>query len=146
MFGKHSIRFITFLCNSLNHSGMLMVLFVYSSFNFLTETFKLETVFNCFIDLSPVPLKFLKSILFCTYEEQKQPFFEKGIHKNFAIFTGKHLCWNLFLIELQWIEILWKFKKGFFIEYLRWLLPEEPTETYLVTCQLSLMKSFYKYI
>ena len=24
-----------------------------------------------------------------------------GVYKNFAIFTGKHLCWSLFLIKLQ---------------------------------------------
>ena len=26
---------------------------------------------------------------------------KKGALKNFAIFTGKHLCWSLFLIELK---------------------------------------------
>ena len=26
---------------------------------------------------------------------------EKTVLKNFAIFTGKHLCWSLFLIKLQ---------------------------------------------
>ena len=26
---------------------------------------------------------------------------EKGVNENFAIFTGKHLCWSLFLIKLQ---------------------------------------------
>ena len=25
----------------------------------------------------------------------------KGVLKNFAMFTGKHLCWSLFLIKLQ---------------------------------------------
>ena len=36
--------------------------------------------------------------------KQKQPFgdvLQIGILKNFAIITGKHLCWNLFLIKLQ---------------------------------------------
>ena len=28
-----------------------------------------------------------------------------GVLKNFVIFTGKHLCWSLFLIKLQ----AWKF-------------------------------------
>ena len=28
-------------------------------------------------------------------------FFKKAVLKNFLIFTGKHLCWNLFLIKLQ---------------------------------------------
>ena len=35
---------------------------------------------------------------------QKQPlelFCKKGVLRNFANFTGKHLCWSLFLIELQ---------------------------------------------
>ena len=26
---------------------------------------------------------------------------KKGVLKNFTIFTGKHLCWSLFLIKLQ---------------------------------------------
>ena len=26
---------------------------------------------------------------------------EKGVYKNFVNFTGKHLCWSLFLIKLQ---------------------------------------------
>ena len=40
----------------------------------------------------------------CVQYVQKQPpevFFKKGFLKNFANFTGKHLCWNLFLIKLQ---------------------------------------------
>ena len=28
-------------------------------------------------------------------------FFKKGVLKNFAVFTEKHLCWSLFLIKLQ---------------------------------------------
>ena len=28
-------------------------------------------------------------------------FFEIGVLKNFAIFSGKHLCWSVFLIKLQ---------------------------------------------
>ena len=28
-------------------------------------------------------------------------FFKKVVLKNFAIFTGKYLCWSLFLIQLQ---------------------------------------------
>ena len=30
-----------------------------------------------------------------------QMFFKVGVLKNFANFTGKHLCWSLFLISLQ---------------------------------------------
>ena len=35
---------------------------------------------------------------------QKQPsqmFYKKAALKNFAIFTGNHLCWSLFLIKLK---------------------------------------------
>ena len=28
-------------------------------------------------------------------------FFKIGVLKNFAMFTGNHLCWNFFLIKLQ---------------------------------------------
>ena len=34
---------------------------------------------------------------------QMQPpkvFYKKAVIKNFAIFTGKHLCWSLFLIQI----------------------------------------------
>ena len=30
-----------------------------------------------------------------------QMFFKIGVLKNFAIFTGKHPCWSLFLIKLK---------------------------------------------
>ena len=40
------------------------------------------------------PFKKLKS-------SRLQMFFKIGSIKNFAIFTGKHLCWELFLIKLQ---------------------------------------------
>ena len=30
-----------------------------------------------------------------------QMFFKMSVLKNFAISTGKHLCWSLFLIKLQ---------------------------------------------
>ena len=32
---------------------------------------------------------------------RSQMFFKVGVLKNFASFTGKHLCWGLFLINLQ---------------------------------------------
>ena len=40
------------------------------------------------------PLKKSKS-------SRSQMFFEINSIKNFAIFTGKHLCWGLFSIKLQ---------------------------------------------
>ena len=32
---------------------------------------------------------------------RSQMFFKIGVFKNFKIFTGKHLCWSLFLLKLQ---------------------------------------------
>ena len=64
--------------------------------------------------------------------------FEIGILKHFAISTGKHLCWSLFLITLQvwrsatllkrdsntgaFLWILWIFRNSFFIDHPWWLL------------------------
>ena len=89
------------------------------------------------LDLEPLgpcnsePLKKSKS-------SRSQMFSEISSNKNFVIFTGKHLCWGLFLIKLQafrpatflkrdsntgvscgYCEI---FKNSFFRENLRWLL------------------------
>ena len=30
-----------------------------------------------------------------------QMFFRRDVFKTFAIFVGKHLCWNIFLMKLQ---------------------------------------------
>ena len=37
------------------------------------------------------------------YVQKQRPevFFKKGVLKNFASLTEKHLCWSLFLIKLQ---------------------------------------------
>ena len=43
-----------------------------------------------------------KTEIHCT--EQKQPpevFYKKAVLENFAIFTGKNLCWSLFLKKLE---------------------------------------------
>ena len=47
---------------------------------------------------------FLKSL-------QKQPYV--GVLRNFPIFTGKHLCWGLFLINLQALGPTTLFKRDF---------------------------------
>ena len=56
----------------------------------------------------------------------QQMFFKIGVLKNFALFTGKHLCWNFFLIKLQVCNFLVNIAKflrtAFFIKRLRWLL------------------------
>ena len=65
-------------------------------------------------------------------------FCEKGVLKHFAIVTGKHLYWNIFVIKLQMkacnfvkkglqqicftVKIAKFFRTAFFIEHLRWLL------------------------
>ena len=67
---------------------------------------------------------------------RSQIFFKVSVFKNFAIFTEKHLCWNLFLIKLQiWRPVTWFssdyweiFNSSFFIEDLRWLLLIIPCE------------------
>ena len=38
---------------------------------------------------------------FLMTSSQRQMFFKIGVLKVFAIFTGKRLCWNLFLINLH---------------------------------------------
>ena len=46
----------------------------------------------------------LRTSLTTRLKPQKQPlelFCKKGVLRNFANFTGKHLCWSLFLIGLQ---------------------------------------------
>ena len=54
-----------------------------------------------------VPSSILTSKLQCAEQAaiiQTQPLtdvFRIGVLKNFAIFTGKHLCWSLFLIKMQ---------------------------------------------
>ena len=43
-------------------------------------------------------------IIFLFFYQQMQPpevVCKKAALRNFAIFTGKHLCWSLFLIKLQ---------------------------------------------
>ena len=58
---------------------------------------------------------------------RSQMFFKISVLKNFAIFTGKHLRWSLFLIKLQAFRCspvnTAKFSRAaVFIEHLRWLL------------------------
>ena len=62
--------------------------------------------------------------------------FKTGVLKNFAIFTGKHLCWSLFLIKFLFNKVSLQMtptqvlsyeyckivRNSFFTEHLRWLL------------------------
>ena len=47
-------------------------------------------------------IKFQKSIM------KKRCSIKKTVIKNFATFTGKHLCWSLFLIEMLLLKIVKK--------------------------------------
>ena len=54
-------------------------------------------------------------------------FFKMGVFKNFAVFTGKLLCWSLFLIKLQAfrclsVNIAKSLRVALFTKHLRWLL------------------------
>ena len=71
---------------------------------------------------------------------RSQMFFKVGVLKSYAIFTGKHLRWSLFLIKFKSFRPAWNFIKkklehryfpvniakilrtAFFIEHFRWLL------------------------
>ena len=74
---------------------------------------------NCFRSLSLDKTHFLKS-------SRSRMFFKISVLKNFAMFTGKHLCWSLFLKNIQaWrpatllkrysniVIFLWNFRNTF---------------------------------
>ena len=46
-------------------------------------------------------IQFFMQYIATIRNSRSQMFFKIGVYKNFAIFTGKHLCWGLFLIKLQ---------------------------------------------
>ena len=58
---------------------------------------------------------------------QRQPlelFCKKGVLRNFENFTGKHLCWSLFLIELQEVRSFIKkrlWHRCFLVEFTKFL-------------------------
>ena len=55
---------------------------------------------------------------FLTKSNRPEVFCKKGALKNFAKFTGKHLCWSLLFKKLNTSGCIFK---TFFIEHLRWL-------------------------
>ena len=69
---------------------------------FIYPTFRM--IFIVFFKKMSPSLHMLLVILFIHMEKRpksrSQVFFKTGVLKHFAIFTGKHLCWCLFLIEL----------------------------------------------
>ena len=49
-------------------------------------------------------------------------FFKTGVLRNFPIFTGKHLCWSLFLIKLQALQTATLLKRDFNTSVFLWIL------------------------
>ena len=57
-------------------------------------------------------LSIFEKLLFSKHESNRlQMYFKLGALKSFAIFTGKHLCWSLFLLRIVFFLFL------FFIFY-----------------------------
>ena len=50
-------------------------------------------------DMRFTPLQNSYLIIFKNMQKQPPEFYKKAALKNFAIFTRKHLCWRLFLIQ-----------------------------------------------
>ena len=49
-----------------------------------------------------------QEIIIILRSSRTQIFFKTGVIRNFAIFTGKHLCWSLFLIKNSFISTLFQ--------------------------------------
>ena len=77
---------------------------------------KFWTVFLLFVFLRKCPLQF-PCCLLCyllmweNVQTAVQMFSKTGVLKNFKIFTGKNLCWSLFLIKFQDWRPTFLFKK-----------------------------------
>ena len=60
-------------------------------YKFIQNNYLIEHLFNSgFFKPTPPKVKLPQEV-----------FYEKGVPKNFALFTVKHLCWSLFLIKLK---------------------------------------------
>ena len=76
---------------------------------FILKTNFFQNVFafiDLFIDtiISVISSTQIACDVMCVQYVQKQPpevFFKKGVLKNFANLTEKHLCWSLFLIKME---------------------------------------------
>ena len=53
---------------------------------------------------------------------RSQTFLKIGVLKNFAIFTGKHACWSLFLIKLKTFSVATLFKRDSNKDDFLWIL------------------------
>ena len=72
-------------------------------------------MFFLFVFLRKWPLHVLLVMLFIhvgkRLSSSSQIFFKTGVFKNFTIFTGKHLCWSLYLIKLQDWRLVFSLKE-----------------------------------
>ena len=75
---------------------------------------------------------------------QKQPpkvFYKRAVLKNLAIFTGKHLCWSLFLIKLLYQKRLQhRCLPVNIAKFLRTSILKNIYERMPLNCQLKYMK------
>ena len=88
-----------------------------------------------------IKIAVLPGLLNANESNCSQMFFKIGGFRNFTIFTGKQLCWSLFLIKLYTFrpEILLKidFNAGVFLDRnLRWLLLD-------MRCLVNLEKKYF---
>ena len=60
-----------------------------------------KTLIDAGINPNVKDMVWLSCLFFIFTSSCSQMFFKRGVLKNFAIFTEKHLCWKLFLIKLQ---------------------------------------------
>ena len=71
----------------------------HSSINHQEKLFH-RTIITCYF--RPVNIaKFLRTGFFIEHLQNQSIFLKIGFLKSFANFTGKHLCWSLFLKNLQ---------------------------------------------
>ena len=68
-------------------------------------------------------------------------FFKIGVLKIFANFTGKHLCWSLFLVKLQ----AWQFKRieNFFVSI---FFPSKPKFSLMVLLGFCLIVCQFQWV
>ena len=92
---------MTCACYSLDQVGQVLT-FLLLSWSSLTEK-KRKRIRNWYG---------ISKVIFCKLIcQQKRPlsmFFKKGLFKNFAIFTEKHLCWSPTYGGCFWSYLKWK--------------------------------------
>ena len=80
-------------------------------------------------------------------QEDREKAFFFHLAENFAIFTGKHLCWSLFLINLQNWRLVFSLKKT--LEHRRFLMNIArflKTASLWNTCSLYISYKFINFI